>query len=145
MNDLDLIVHNGKITTNGTNSEVAAVAFTGGRVAAVGTDAEVLKFRGPATTVIDLAGRRAVPGLNDSHLHLIRGGLTEAYECPCTYGEMSAGITQFYESDIAFQQLPVVFAMQMYSSRAKGEAPEAIAAGARSYLKFMDAATSASN
>src|SRR5438552_10234411 len=75
MNDLDLIVHNGKITTNGTNSEVAAVAFSGGRVAAVGTDAEVLKFRSPATTVIDLAGRRAVPGLNDSHLHLIRGGL----------------------------------------------------------------------
>src|SRR5438552_9925918 len=75
MNDLDLIVHNGKITTNGTNSEVAAVAFSGGRVAAVGTDAEVLKFRSPATTVIDLAGRRAVPGLKDSHLHLIRGGL----------------------------------------------------------------------
>src|SRR6266446_8333545 len=56
MNDPDLILHNGKITTNGTNSEV-------------------VKFRGPATTVVDLAGRRAVPGLNDSHLHLIRGGL----------------------------------------------------------------------
>jgi len=31
--------------------------------------------RGPATKVIDLQGRRVVPGLNDSHLHVIRGGL----------------------------------------------------------------------
>src|SRR5207247_2369870 len=62
-------------TTNDATSEVAAVAFAGGRIAAVGTDADVLKLRGPATTVIDLAGRRAIPGLNDSHLHLIRGGL----------------------------------------------------------------------
>ncbi|VTR94007.1 amidohydrolase : Putative TIM-barrel fold metal-dependent hydrolase OS=Singulisphaera acidiphila (strain ATCC BAA-1392 / DSM 18658 / VKM B-2454 / MOB10) GN=Sinac_4438 PE=4 SV=1: Amidohydro_3 [Gemmata massiliana] len=71
----ELILHNGKVTTNGTPSETAAVAFAGGRVVAVGTDADVLKLRGPATTVIDLDGRRAVPGLNDSHLHLIRGGL----------------------------------------------------------------------
>ncbi len=71
----DLILHNGKITTNDSTSEAAAVAFIGGRVAAVGTEADVLKWRGPTTTVIDLAGRRAVPGLNDSHLHLIRGGL----------------------------------------------------------------------
>jgi predicted amidohydrolase YtcJ len=34
-----------------------------------------LKLRGPATQVIDLAGQRAIPGLNDSHLHVIRGGL----------------------------------------------------------------------
>ncbi|MBA4068159.1 MAG: amidohydrolase [Isosphaera sp.] len=75
MNTADLILHNGKITTNDATPEAAAVAFAGGRVAAVGTDAEVLKLRGRATTVIDLVGQRAVPGLNDSHLHLIRGGL----------------------------------------------------------------------
>src|SRR3954451_20283317 len=75
MSTADLILHNGKVTTNGTPAEAAAVAFADGRVAAVGTDADVLKLRGPATTVVDLAGRRAVPGLNDSHLHLIRGGL----------------------------------------------------------------------
>jgi predicted amidohydrolase YtcJ len=46
-----------------------------GRVAAVGDDGDVLKFRGPSTMVVELAGRRVVPGLNDSHLHLIRGGL----------------------------------------------------------------------
>jgi predicted amidohydrolase YtcJ len=75
MTTADLILHNGKVTTNDILVEAAAVAFADGRVAAVGADAEVLKLRGPATTVIDLAGRRAVPGLNDSHLHLIRGGL----------------------------------------------------------------------
>lgn len=71
----DLILHNGKITTNGTPPEAAAVAFAGGRVVAVGPDADVLKLGGSATKVIDLGGRRAIPGLNDSHLHLIRGGL----------------------------------------------------------------------
>jgi predicted amidohydrolase YtcJ len=75
MNTADLILHGGKITTNDAPPEVEAVAITGGRVAAVGTDSEVLKHRGPGTTIVDLAGRRAVPGLNDSHLHLIRGGL----------------------------------------------------------------------
>lgn len=71
----DLILHNGKITTNDKPIEVPAIAFAGGRVVASGTDADVLKTRGASTKVIDLNGRRAVPGLNDSHLHLIRGGL----------------------------------------------------------------------
>jgi predicted amidohydrolase YtcJ len=76
MSTAELILHRGKITTNGAPSEAEAVAIVGGRVAAVGTDGDVLKLRGPATTVVDLAGRRAIPGLNDSHLHLIRGGLS---------------------------------------------------------------------
>ncbi|AWM37452.1 N-substituted formamide deformylase precursor [Gemmata obscuriglobus] len=71
----DLILHNGKITTNDTPSEVSAIAFAGGRVTAAGADDDVLKARGNATRVVDLGGRRAIPGLNDSHLHLIRGGL----------------------------------------------------------------------
>src|SRR4051794_21626866 len=75
MSTAELILHNGKITTNGTPPEAQAVAIAGGRVAAVGADGDVLKLLGPSTTVIDLAGRRAIPGLNDSHLHLIRGGL----------------------------------------------------------------------
>jgi predicted amidohydrolase YtcJ len=75
MSTAELILHNGKITTNGTPPEAQAVAIAGGRVSAVGTDGDVLRLRGPATTVVDLAGRRAIPGLNDSHLHLIRGGL----------------------------------------------------------------------
>ncbi|WP_321838591.1 amidohydrolase family protein, partial [Pseudomonas kulmbachensis] len=42
---------------------------------AVGTDGEAMALRGSGTQVIDLKGRTVIPGLNDSHLHLIRGGL----------------------------------------------------------------------
>lgn len=72
----DLILTNGRVTTlDPRRPDVSAVAASGGRFVAVGTEADVLPFRGPQTVVIDLGGRRAVPGLNDSHLHLIRGGL----------------------------------------------------------------------
>jgi len=72
----DLILTNGRITTlDPAKPEVSAVAASGGRFIAVGTEADVLPLRGPKTDVIDLGGRRVVPGLNDSHLHLIRGGL----------------------------------------------------------------------
>ena len=74
MSTADLILHNGKITTNDGPSEAESIAFLGGRVASVGSEGDVFKLRGAATTVIDLGGRRAIPGLNDSHLHLIRGG-----------------------------------------------------------------------
>jgi len=74
MNAGELILHNGKIATN-AGPDAQAVAFSGGKVAAVGSDGDVLHRRGAATKVIDLGGRRAIPGLNDSHLHLIRGGL----------------------------------------------------------------------
>src|SRR5262245_26782803 len=72
----DLILHNGQITALAPEQPHAqAVAASGGVISAVGTDAAVLNRRGQQTRVIDLRGRRVVPGLNDSHLHLIRGGL----------------------------------------------------------------------
>jgi hypothetical protein len=72
----DLILHNGQITTlDSAKPQVEAVAIQGGRLVAVGPDAVVLKLRGSKTQVIDLGRRRVIPGLNDSHLHLIRGGL----------------------------------------------------------------------
>src|SRR5436190_1631545 len=81
MDTADLIVHNGKIATLApANTEARAAAVSGGRFAAVGDDAEVLRARGPQTRVIDLGGRRVIPGLNDSHLHLIRGGLNHNLE-----------------------------------------------------------------
>src|SRR3954449_13274675 len=77
MDTADLIVHNGKFATLApTNAEARAAAVGGGRFTAVGEDADVFRLRGPNTRVIDLGGRRAIPGLNDSHLHLIRGGLS---------------------------------------------------------------------
>lgn len=70
------ILINGKIATqNERRSFVSGVAITGERFLATGTAEEVLRYRGPHTMVIDLKGRTAIPGLNDSHLHVIRGGL----------------------------------------------------------------------
>src|SRR3989454_3782277 len=71
----DVILHNAKVATNQVPSFVEAVAIADGKVLAAGSNDEILRQRGPATTVIDANGRTVVPGLNDSHLHLIRGGL----------------------------------------------------------------------
>src|SRR5262245_58158845 len=72
----DLILHNGRIATIAPrHSFVEAVAVKGGKLLAVGSDDEVLKRRGATTRVIDGARRTVIPRLNDTHLHLIRGGL----------------------------------------------------------------------
>lgn len=76
MTSPELILHNGRITTlDPKQPEVTAVAIAGGRFIAAGDDGSVLKLKSAATEVIDLGKRRVIPGLNDSHLHLIRGGL----------------------------------------------------------------------
>lgn len=70
----DLILHNGRITTlDPSYPEATNVAIANGRIIGV-DDAEEYQ-RGPATKMIDLKGSRVIPGLNDSHLHVIRGGL----------------------------------------------------------------------
>jgi predicted amidohydrolase YtcJ len=71
----DMILHNAKIATNHTPPFVEAVAIAGNKVSAVGSDDSIMRLRGPSTRVIDLQGRTVIPGLNDSHLHVIRGGL----------------------------------------------------------------------
>jgi hypothetical protein len=48
-----------------------ALAVKGDRLVAVGTSAEALKHRGPATEVVDLEGRLVAPGFIDAHLHLL--------------------------------------------------------------------------
>lgn len=70
----DWILHNGCIATQG-GAFAKAIALRAGRVQATGSDAEVLKLRGTSTRVTDLRGRTVIPGLIDSHTHLIRGGL----------------------------------------------------------------------
>jgi predicted amidohydrolase YtcJ len=71
----DILIHNAKVATNGVPSFVEAIAMSGGKVAATGSADEIMRLRGPATQVIDANGRTVIPGLNDSHLHVIRGGL----------------------------------------------------------------------
>lgn len=73
----DLILVNGKFTTlDRENPEADAIAIRGGRFSHVGKRRAVEKLAGPETVRIDLQGRRVIPGLIDSHMHLIRGGLS---------------------------------------------------------------------
>ncbi len=78
MNDTsapDLILENAKITTlDRAKPEATNLVVKNGRIVGV-DDAEEYQ-RGPDTKVIDLQGRRVIPGLNDSHMHIIRGGLS---------------------------------------------------------------------
>src|SRR5262249_37439257 len=72
----DLILFNGRITTlDRQNPEAQAIAIRGDRFVAVGTEQEVMRLAGSGTRRIDLKGRRVIPGLIDSHMHIIRGGL----------------------------------------------------------------------
>ncbi|MGY3586275.1 putative amidohydrolase YtcJ [Bradyrhizobium sp. USDA 4341] len=72
----DTILHRGLFTTlDRSNPAASAVAIKDGRFTAVGHDHDVMKLAGPSTRVIDLKGRRVLPGLIDNHLHIIRGGL----------------------------------------------------------------------
>ncbi|MGN6481961.1 amidohydrolase [Luteibacter sp.] len=72
----DLILHRGLFTTlDRRRPTVSAVAIHDGRFLKVGDDHEVLALAGPGTRVVDVGGRRVLPGLIDNHLHLIRGGL----------------------------------------------------------------------
>jgi predicted amidohydrolase YtcJ len=72
----DIVLRNGPIWCGYEEGTVEALALWQGRVLAAGRDAEIAPLVGQATRVIDLKGRMATPGLNDSHLHLISLGLT---------------------------------------------------------------------
>jgi predicted amidohydrolase YtcJ len=72
----DIILYNGKVHSfNRQNANAAAVAIKDGKFIAVGSDDEVMHFSGPETKMVNLKQKRVVPGINDSHIHLIRGGL----------------------------------------------------------------------
>jgi predicted amidohydrolase YtcJ len=73
----DILLVNGRIITLDAQSTVArAIAVSDGRIAAVGTDAQMRAVSPPGTREIDLGGRTVIPGLIDSHIHAIRAGLT---------------------------------------------------------------------
>jgi predicted amidohydrolase YtcJ len=72
----DVIAYNGKISTQNEQRSIAeAVAIRDGKFLAAGSDREMMAWRGDQTQIINLNKRTVIPGLNDSHLHLIRGGL----------------------------------------------------------------------
>jgi predicted amidohydrolase YtcJ len=77
----DTILINGKVlTVDGQFSTREAIAVRDGKIAAVGTTADVRKLAGAETRIIDLQGRTVIPGLIDSHLHAIRAALSFSTE-----------------------------------------------------------------
>lgn len=76
----DVVLTGGRISTLSRDpavpQEVDALAVRGGRVLAIGSDDDVMSHVGPETRVVRLGGRRVVPGLVDSHVHVIRAGRT---------------------------------------------------------------------
>jgi hypothetical protein len=72
----DLVVEGGRIATlDPARPFVEALAVQGDRILAAGSRRDVREHAGEETRIIDLRGRTAIPGLNDSHIHPIRGGL----------------------------------------------------------------------
>lgn len=71
----DMIITNGNIAVMNSKQDFAkAMAVKDGKVLKTGTNNEILELKGTATKVIDAKGKTVIPGLNDSHLHLTRGG-----------------------------------------------------------------------
>jgi predicted amidohydrolase YtcJ len=60
-----------------------SIAFDGEKITAIGSTSDIDEFRGPATRIVDLAGRLAIPAFGDAHVHAISAGL-ESLRCDLT-------------------------------------------------------------
>jgi hypothetical protein len=70
----DLVLRGGRVWPGKGQREGTAIAVKDGRVAAVGSDADIQPLIGPGTRVVDLRGRLVLPGFNDAHVHFLGGG-----------------------------------------------------------------------
>jgi len=71
----DLVIHNGKVWTVDTQQPQAeAIAIVGDRIAAVGSEAEIRRWVGPQTRIMDAGGKSVLPGFIDAHVHFSTGG-----------------------------------------------------------------------
>lgn len=98
----EMIIFNAKVTTqNQAQPNAEAVAIRDGLFFKVGSDQEILPLKGNETKVIDAQGRRMIPGLNDSHVHVVRGG-------------------RFYNLELRWEGVPTLKqALSMLSEQAK--------------------------
>ena len=72
----DTIVLGGSLFTAGwETSRRGAIAWSGGRILAIGSDADIISLRGPHTEVIDATGRLVLPGFQDAHVHPVMAGI----------------------------------------------------------------------
>jgi hypothetical protein len=71
----DLLLLNAKVwTVNAKQPDAEAIAVWHGRILAVGSSADLRALTGPKTQVLDLKGKRVLPGFYDSHVHLLGSG-----------------------------------------------------------------------
>jgi len=83
----DTIWFNAKIRTGDPNRPSAtAIAASGGKILAVGQDADVLNLAGPGTQSLDMGGKSILPGFVESHTHALWGACQELYEVNVSYG-----------------------------------------------------------
>jgi predicted amidohydrolase YtcJ len=76
----DLVITNGKVITVDKQDRIAgAVAVAGNRIVAIGSDADIADWKGPATRTIDLGGRPLLPGFIDAHSHVAGMANVEAH------------------------------------------------------------------
>src|SRR5689334_1216563 len=84
--DADLVLLNGNVITVDASDRIAqAVAITGNRITAVGTNDEIAQRAGPRTQRIDLHGLTVTPGLLDAHAHFNWGGAERLYSLDLSY------------------------------------------------------------
>jgi predicted amidohydrolase YtcJ len=70
-----IIIKNAKvITLDDSNPKAEAIAIDGNKIMAVGNTTAILKYKNEGTLIIDAMSKTVIPGLYDSHLHVIRGG-----------------------------------------------------------------------
>lgn len=123
----DIILHKGKIITVDAKFSIAeAVAIKEGKFVGVGTDREIQQLVGPKTEVIDLDGKRVVPGFIDGHAHMDREGLK--FQFPSLTGKKSIKeILEVIESEVK-KKKPGEWVVTMpfgdYPSYFGSEAPE---------------------
>ena len=79
MTHADLILTSARIW-DGTAHDAESIAITDGMVLAAGSNRDLMGLRSERTRVIDVGGRRVIPGLIDSHIHMVRAGLTWSEE-----------------------------------------------------------------
>jgi hypothetical protein len=94
----DLVVYNAKVVTVDPAFRIAeALAVTGDRIAAVGSNSEVLALAGPQTRRVDLGGKTVLPGLIDSHTHPVGAAMYE-FDHPVPEMETIADVLAYVKS-----------------------------------------------
>ncbi|HEU5337301.1 MAG TPA: amidohydrolase, partial [Terriglobales bacterium] len=71
-----LLLHARIYTVNARQPWAEALAIRGGNIVAVGSAADIEKYRGPSTRVIDAGGHLVLPGFTDCHIHFMGGSLS---------------------------------------------------------------------